>query len=223
MIGLGWPWRFHRVGEVKTGQRLAEVDKATGQYWIGPPRLGRGPAPPGGEARGAAGGAGPDVRRRDDPKARRPTGPSGHHGPTRGPLPGRPHTQRGRQGRRRLQGDLEVAGRVRADRHARPGRHPRPLPPGCRPAEKDAGQRGQEAAVPGPKSVGCRRRGRTPRGAVDEPGNGELLYLEDVGPVQVGGEGGPAQFAAHAQRRPQVTGLPDRLPPALFLHSDRPK
>jgi hypothetical protein len=32
-----------------------------------------------------------------------------------------------------------------------------------------------------------------------------------------------AQFAAHAQRRPQVTGLPDRLPPALFLHSDRPK
>ncbi len=33
LIGLGWPWRFHEVGPVKTGQRLAEVDKANGQYW----------------------------------------------------------------------------------------------------------------------------------------------------------------------------------------------
>ncbi len=33
LIDLGWPWRFHEIGPVKTGQRLAEVDKGSEGYW----------------------------------------------------------------------------------------------------------------------------------------------------------------------------------------------
>ncbi len=33
LIGLGWPWKFHEIGPVKTGQRLARVDKGSGEYW----------------------------------------------------------------------------------------------------------------------------------------------------------------------------------------------
>ena len=33
LITLGWPWEHHEIGPVKTGQRLAKVDKGGKGYW----------------------------------------------------------------------------------------------------------------------------------------------------------------------------------------------